>query len=126
MLRHYYRGGLPAKVIQDKFLWAGLSKSRAIQELQLLTVLSDLELPVPMPAAARVHKSGLSYQTDIVTVLIPDATTLSSILMTEPIPKEDWQKIGSVIKSFHRHNCCLLYTSPSPRDATLSRMPSSA
>ena len=23
-------------------------------------------------------------------------------------------------------NCCLLYTSPSPRDATLSRMPSSA
>ena len=24
------------------------------------------------------------------------------------------------------YNCCLLYTSPSPRDATLSRMPSSA
>ena len=24
------------------------------------------------------------------------------------------------------HNPCLLYTSPSPRDATLSRMPSSA
>ena len=24
------------------------------------------------------------------------------------------------------HNSCLLYTSPSPRDATLSRMPSSA
>ena len=26
----------------------------------------------------------------------------------------------------HRYNSCLLYTSPSPRDATLSRMPSSA
>ena len=25
-----------------------------------------------------------------------------------------------------QHSCCLLYTSPSPRDATLSRMPSSA
>ena len=25
-----------------------------------------------------------------------------------------------------RHGVCLLYTSPSPRDATLSRMPSSA
>ena len=25
-----------------------------------------------------------------------------------------------------KHNICLLYTSPSPRDATLSRMPSSA
>ena len=27
---------------------------------------------------------------------------------------------------FERTECCLLYTSPSPRDATLSRMPSSA
>ena len=27
---------------------------------------------------------------------------------------------------FHDHCTCLLYTSPSPRDATLSRMPSSA
>ena len=30
-------------------------------------------------------------------------------------------------KGTHPHPCyCLLYTSPSPRDATLSRMPSSA
>ena len=28
--------------------------------------------------------------------------------------------------SFFQSNHCLLYTSPSPRDATLSRMPSSA
>ena len=28
--------------------------------------------------------------------------------------------------SFYQYNICLLYTSPSPRDATLSRMPSSA
>ena len=29
-------------------------------------------------------------------------------------------------KSIREHILCLLYTSPSPRDATLSRMPSSA
>ena len=29
-------------------------------------------------------------------------------------------------KSIGKNNVCLLYTSPSPRDATLSRMPSSA
>ena len=29
-------------------------------------------------------------------------------------------------KRFRYHYICLLYTSPSPRDATLSRMPSSA
>ena len=27
---------------------------------------------------------------------------------------------------YHKNKTCLLYTSPSPRDATLSRMPSSA
>ena len=36
---------------------------------------------------------------------------------------------GMVLKPepiYKAHNSCLLYTSPSPRDATLSRMPSSA
>ena len=30
------------------------------------------------------------------------------------------------ITIFAKHTCCLLYTSPSPRDRTRSRMPSSA
>ena len=30
------------------------------------------------------------------------------------------------VRAGGKHNDCLLYTSPSPRDATLSRMPSSA
>ena len=30
------------------------------------------------------------------------------------------------IEKTREQGCCLLYTSPSPRDATLSRMPSSA
>ena len=42
------------------------------------------------------------------------------------------QKLRLFLKPYHapytikHHYCCLLYTSPSPRDATLSRMPSSA
>ena len=31
-----------------------------------------------------------------------------------------------LVNELHKHYPCLLYTSPSPRDATLSRMPSSA
>ena len=34
--------------------------------------------------------------------------------------------IAQVEMRTRKHNDCLLYTSPSPRDATLSRMPSSA
>ena len=41
----------------------------------------------------------------------------------------DWQRLKSARDSYIRNIndwYCLLYTSPSPRDATLSRMPSSA
>ena len=34
--------------------------------------------------------------------------------------------LGGVVIGALRNETCLLYTSPSPRDATLSRMPSSA
>ena len=36
--------------------------------------------------------------------------------------------VGEVLKNYHPHgdSSCLLYTSPSPRDRTRSRMPSSA
>ena len=40
-----------------------------------------------------------------------------------------FEKIAGEVNLFYRHwssSDCLLYTSPSPRDATLSRMPSSA
>ena len=36
------------------------------------------------------------------------------------------QPYGSALVRFGEGTFCLLYTSPSPRDATLSRMPSSA
>ena len=38
----------------------------------------------------------------------------------------DHYEIKSPLTAFHEHNDCLLYTSPSPRDRSLSRMPSSA
>ena len=37
-----------------------------------------------------------------------------------------WQDSAGDIYGFYKDNSCLLYTYPSPRDATLSRMPSSA
>ena len=39
---------------------------------------------------------------------------------------EKIQTVGEAISHIEKSKYCLLYTSPSPRDATLSRMPSSA
>ena len=42
-----------------------------------------------------------------------------------PVPMPTTKRMFTVIRSPHVNNC-LLYTSPSPRDRTRSRMPSSA
>ena len=45
---------------------------------------------------------------------------------TEKEFKEKGYKVTSILGPMEEGSTCLLYTSPSPRDATLSRMPSSA
>ena len=42
------------------------------------------------------------------------------------VTKSGYIKLPDNISELNDYMCCLLYTSPSPRDATLSRMPSSA
>ena len=46
----------------------------------------------------------------------------SSILLVEPVP----HNISAIKENLKEFKNCLLYTSPSPRDLDLSRMPSSA
>ena len=60
-------------------------------------------------------------------VMISDSTINNLLSLKYKIQSLDW--VHSVITLLDiplLDNSCLLYTSPSPRDATLSRMPSSA
>ena len=68
-----------------------------------------------------------SYNTDGLKALAPmlaeafgETEAVVELLETQPIESV---KASGEVEDFHT---CLLYTSPSPRDATLSRMPSSA
>ena len=57
VLRHYYRGGMAAKLSDDRFIWSGINSTRAIQEYRLLEWMTKLKLPVPVPLGARVVKA---------------------------------------------------------------------
>ena len=69
-----------------------------------------------------------SFYQNIVQELTPDTSkVISGTLFFTPISiKEiDLNQLGAD-EIIEKYKICLLYTSPSPRDATLSRMPSSA
>lgn len=100
MLRHYYRGGFPAKFNKDKYLWTGLNNTRGFSEYRLLVKMHELNLPVPEPIAAQVCKVGSFYQANILIEYISHQSTFALLLNTDS-PQESWQQLGKVIAEFH-------------------------
>ncbi|MFT4747701.1 MAG: 3-deoxy-D-manno-octulosonic acid kinase [Congregibacter sp.] len=104
VLRHYRRGGLIGKFLHDQYLYTGLRTTRAWQEFQLLTLMRELHLPAPRPAAACVEHNGRGYyRADLISEKIPDASDLHQLLLTTPLDKQTWHNIGKTIGNFHRH-----------------------
>ena len=103
VLRHYYRGGHVYKFNKDAYVWKGLNKTRALEELNLLSVMHENQLPVPKPVAAHISRSGITYKANIVTQLIPNTQSISSRLVQDSLPIEIWHNIGSVIRRFHNN-----------------------
>lgn len=101
VLRHYNRGGVVSRFVQDHYVWTGLRRSRAFREWRLLAKLHDLNLPVPRPVAAQVVRTGLIYQADIITAYLPHTRPLSVYLNEGRPLTERWREIGSMLRSFH-------------------------
>jgi 3-deoxy-D-manno-octulosonic acid kinase len=102
VLRHYYRGGLIGKVINDQYLYTGIANTRAAREFALLKLMRALDLPAPKPVAFRVIKHGLFYRADLLSSRIENASDLVALLSKHEISELLWLKIGKVIKSFHQ------------------------
>jgi len=100
VLRHYYRGGLIAKVNNDKFLYTGIENTRCYREIKLLQQMLKLNLPVPTPIAGRLIKTGLFYRADLLMDKL-QAKDLVTLLKTAPLATSLWEKIGSIIAQFH-------------------------
>jgi len=104
VLKHYYRGGVVARLIKDRYLGFDIEKSRAFREWRLLKKMSQLGLPVPQAVAAHVEKSLFSYRADLVTEEIKGAKTLADVLSEKSIDETQWKRIGACIKLFHKNN----------------------
>jgi len=104
VLRHYYRGGLIGKIINDSYLFTSQKNTRAEQEFDLLAHMQTLALPAPKPIAYRVTRHGLFYRADLLSSRIENAQDLVAILSKQVITPTLWKKIGATIKRFHAHD----------------------
>jgi 3-deoxy-D-manno-octulosonic acid kinase len=101
VLRHYVRGGLPGRLVRDKYVWTGEAQTRSFAEWYLLTRLIGLKLPVPVPAAARYCRSGPVYTADLLTVRAPEIRSLAERITQAPGDIEFWQNLGADLHQFH-------------------------
>lgn len=106
VLRHYYRGGLVAKISNDKFIFQHIEKTRPFRELNLLAKLHAAGLMVAKPIAAKITRHGLSYSADIITGTIEHAQELHEHLMQQPLEETSWKEIGACLRKMHNLQAC--------------------
>ncbi|MGB3289027.1 MAG: 3-deoxy-D-manno-octulosonic acid kinase [Burkholderiaceae bacterium] len=82
VLRRYRRGGLMAKLSDDRYLWTGAGGTRSFAEFELLRFMFEKGLPVPRPLAAAYWRSGPSYRAAILVERIAGVRTLAGMLDT--------------------------------------------
>ena len=100
VLRHYRRGGLVGRWIEDHYLFLGASRVRSVREFLLLAELLRRGLPVPRPLLAGWRREGLFYRADLMTRRVPEAMTLAERLRADASPP--WARIGATLARFHR------------------------
>ena len=103
VLRHYRRGGLVGRVLDDTYLWTGADRARSHEEWRLLRRLRQLGLPVPGAVAARYVRSGPWYRADLITEELPSRLTLAQALAAQPVDPRRWHAIGRCVGRLHAH-----------------------
>ena len=91
-------------------------------KIQANAEISDLSIALGVGLGKRFELEDLRYERVVImTDADVDGAHIAALLITF-----FYRYTPGLIESGRLYMACLLYTSPSPRDATLSRMPSSA
>ena len=101
VLRHYKRGGKISDYVEDKYLWLGLSLTRAWREFKLLKMMYEASLPVPRPVAAHIVKEGFFYKADLITQRIRHSHLLLNELENNSFEQGHWVAMGGMVRRFH-------------------------
>ena len=101
VLRHFRRGGLIGRFINDHYLGWNLERTRAWAEWRLLAELCSRGLPVPRPVAAAVTRGLGLYRADLLTELIPDSQSLADLLTKDLQDENFWREVGACLRRFH-------------------------
>lgn len=105
-LRHYRRGGLFGRLVNDHYLFSSWQKTRSYQEFELLQELSASGVNVPRPIAAKAVKKKISYQADLLSEKVANAKDLVAILQQQSLPKSVYNAIGQQIRKMHDLQVC--------------------
>lgn len=98
VLRHYRRGGMVARISDNRYIWGGVQKVRSLHEFEILKSLYDVGLPVPRPFAAAYWRRGPTYRAAIIVERIPDVRPLASALDVA-----DSEQVARSIYAMHEH-----------------------
>ncbi len=101
VLRHYRRGGLVARLSDDRFAHEPEYRGRAMREFVLLRLMQAWGLPVPAPAAARHQPRTLSYRADIAVAWLPGTRNLVQCLREARPAPAAWTALGDAIRRLH-------------------------
>lgn len=105
VLRHYRRGGLVARFVEDSYLWLGLTRSRPWREWHITARLYEQGLPVPRPVAARCQRRGLCYRADLITERVP-GKPVSEWVGSGHYDAEMARQVGGAIRQLHDAGAC--------------------
>jgi 3-deoxy-D-manno-octulosonic acid kinase len=103
VLRHYRRGGLIARISEDRYWWSGEDRVRSFAEWRMLLYLSQRGLNVPKPVAAFYRRERWTYRCDLITQRVAHAQPLSALLSAGTLAETNWRAIGMAIARLHLH-----------------------
>ncbi len=105
VLRKYRRGGMAARISDDRYVWLGAPRTRGFHEFRLLQTLRARGLPVPAPIAAAYWRNGSTYRAALLIERITGARSLGDALdaaQGDSANEIAWDAIGDCIARFHR------------------------